>query len=489
MSEEIIDTDSKKDLKSKTLKGFFWRFGERISSQAVSFIVSIVLARLLEPEDYGVVALTMVFMAIANSLAISGLGSSLIQKKDADELDFSTMFHAGLILSFVLYLILYITAPYIAIACHEERVAPVLKVLGLMLPISSINSIQQAYVSRKLDFKKFFYATSIGTIISGVVGIIMAYCGYGVWALVGQQLTNSVVNTFTLNRIINWHPQWLFSFERLKELYSFGLKLMGSNLIGSISNQLKNIIVGVKYQPADLAFFNRGEHIPHLIANNINNTINAVLFPAISKLQDDRSAVKNAIRRSVMTSTFVMVPIMFLIAVTSDKIVIILLTKKWLPCVPFMQVLCINCCLEILGTANLQTFNALGRSDITLKLEFIKKPIYLLIILTAMYYSPLAIAIGCCIYSFISTAINAWPNKNLINYSLVEQVKDVLPQFLIGIIMAVVIYLVGFLDVNIYLMLIVQIIIGVVVYWSLSVFFSLESYRYFWDNIKFIKKN
>lgn len=486
--EDIIDANTKKELKTKTLKGFFWRFGERISSQAISFVVSIVLARLLVPEDYGVVAMTMIFMAIANTLAISGLGNSLIQKKDADDLDFSTMYHAGLVFSIVLYLILFLSAPYIAIACHEERVAPVLKVLGLMLPISSINSIQQAFVSRQLEFKKFFYATSIGTVLSGLIGIIMAYCGYGVWALVGQQLSNSLINTFTLNRIIRWRPQWSFSLERFRDMYSFGLKLMGASLLGQIFNQLKSLIIGVKYLPTDLAFYNRGDHFPQLIAGNINSTINAVLFPAISKLQDDKAAVKNSIRRSIMTSCYVMVPVLFLLAATADKIVLILLTEKWMPCVPFMQVLCLSYCVEIFGTANLQTFNALGRSDITLKLELIKKPLFLVIIVVAMYISPLAIAIGGCIYNVISVTINVWPNKKLINYGLLDQVRDTLPQFLIGFFMALIVHFLGRLKLNIFLLLGIQLVAGVLIYWIFSVIFSLESYKYFLNNVRLLKK-
>lgn len=360
------------DLKKKTVGGFFWRFGERIASQSVSFIISIILARLLFPQEYGVIALSMVFINITNVFAVSGLGTSLIQKKDADDVDFSTMFYAGIFISVALYGLLFLAAPFIADLYHSELVCPVLRALGLVVPIQAVNSIQQAAVSRGLDFKKFFFATSVGTVVSGIVGVALAYTGFGVWALVGQQLTNHVVNTLTLNRIIRWRPQWAFSYSRFKGLFSFGSKLMCANFIGTFFNELKSFIVGARYTPADLAFYNRGESMPALIGNNVNTTINAVLFPAISKLQDDKEGVKRAIRRSMMTSSYVMFPLLFILAATADKVVLILLTEKWMPCVPFMRVLCIGYCMTVLSTANIQAVNAVGRSDITLKLEFIK---------------------------------------------------------------------------------------------------------------------
>lgn len=476
--------DSKEELKAKTIKGFFWRFGERISSQVVSFVVSVVLARLLEPNEYGVVALTMVFISIASCFAISGLGTSLIQKKKADELDFSTMFHAGLAISIFIYAVLFSLAHYIGEIYHDHQVASILKVLGLILPISSVQSIQQAYVSRQLDFRKFFYATFLGTIISGLIGIMMAYSGFGVWSLVGQQISNVVVNTIILGIVIDWHPQWKFSFKRFRELYSFGVKLMGAQLLGTTFNELKSFVIGVKYAPADLAFFNRGESLPSMIAGNVNNTINAVLFPAISKVQDNKQQVKLAIRRSIMTSSYVMIPIMFMLTAMSDKIVMVLFTEKWMPCVPFMQVLCLNHCVNILGTTNLQAFNAVGRSDITLKLEFIKKPLFLLMLFYTMTIGPLAIAIGNLLYGILATAINAWPNRSLICYKYSEQISDFAPSLLLSAMMMIVIYMIGFLEINIYILLLLQVVIGISFYITISKLLSFNSYHYIVSIIK-----
>ena len=472
------------DLKRKTISGFFWRFGERISSQLVSFAVSVVLARLLLPQEYGTIALCMVFINLTAVLAVSGLGTSLVQKKDADGLDFSTMFHAGMAVSLLLYAALFVSAPWVAALYGDPQVCAVLRVLGLVIPVQALNSVQQASVSRTMDFRKFFYATGVGTVVSGAVGIAMACAGCGVWALVGQQLSNNIVNTFTLNRIIDWRPDLRFSFRRCRRLLSFGARLMGANFLGTFFNELKNFIVGFRYTPADLAFYNRGDSLPGLFSNNVNNTINAVLFPAISKVQDDRSAVKRAVRRSMMTGSFVVFPLLFMLAAAADNIVLVLLTDKWLPCVPYIRVLCVGHCMGVLGTANLQAINAVGRSDVTLKLELYKKPLYILAIFAGMCVSPLAIAVAHTFYSLLGTAINAWPNKRLIGYKFSEQLQDVAPQFALALVAALAVYSIGLAGLNVWLALCLQFLAGVGLYWGGSRMFSLECYRYVCSSVQ-----
>lgn len=478
---------NKQNLKQKTIKGFLWRFGERILSQLVSFVVSIVLARLLLPQEYGTIALCMVFINVISVLAVSGLGTSLVQKKDADELDFSTLFWAGMGMSVFLYMVLFFLAPVISQVYQDEKVCSIFRVLGLVIPIQALNSIQQASVSRKMEFKKFFYATTIGTILSGFIGVAMAYLGYGVWALVGQQLSNNIINAFVLNRIIEWRPQLHFSITRFKSLFSFGACLMGATFFGTLLNELKSFIVGVRYTPADLAFYNRGDSFPKLIGNNVNNTIIAVIFPAISQVQGNLDEVKRAMRRSMTTSSYIMSPILFWLAATADSIVKILLTDKWLPCVPYMRVLCLSYCISILTTANLQSINAIGRSDMTLKLEFYKKPFYLLAIIIGMFISPLAIAVANTLYMVVELIINAIPNKRLINYSFAEQLSDVAPQFILSLVMATIVYFIGLLNWNVWLTLALQGVTGVTIYWLGSIQFSLESYNYILSSINTFK--
>lgn len=244
---------------NKIVTGMIWRFGEKITAQAVSFIVSIILARLLMPEDYGVVAIVNVFIAIAEIFVTSGLGTSLIQKKDADDLDFSTVFWCNLVLSSFLYIIVFVLAPMIARFYSMPLLTPVLRIFSLRLPISAVNSIQNAYVSRKMDFRKFFFATLIGTVVSAIVGIVMAYNGFGVWALIAQYLTNSIIDTIVLFTIINWHPRFEFSSYRAKPLISYGWKILATDFIGTVFNQLNSFIIGKEYTSADLAYYTQGK--------------------------------------------------------------------------------------------------------------------------------------------------------------------------------------------------------------------------------------
>lgn len=471
-------------LKSKTISGLIWRFGERITAQIISFIVSIVLARLLLPEQYGIVAIVTIFINLANVFVTSGLGTSLVQKKDADELDFSTMFWASIILSLILYAIIFNLSPIIAKLYNNELLTMVLRIMGLKLPIAAINSIQQAYVQRKMIFKKFFFSTIIGTIISAFVGIEMALKGCGVWALVGQYLTNSAIDTCVLWITVKWKPNFSFSTKRFKALFSYGWKIMASSFIGTMFDELRGLIIGARYSSEDLAYNNRGEQIPALLSSNINSTMESVLFSSISKVQDDKIRVKSVVRRLMKISSFIIMPLLFGISAVADSIIKILLTDKWSECVPYLRIVCISQCFGILNTVNLQAIKAIGKSDTTLKLEFVKKPIYLLIILIMLNISPLAICIGNAIYSIIALLINSKPNKKYLDYGLKEQISDIFIYFIISLTMEFIVTLIGLVNINTYLLLLVQVIIGAVFYLGISAILKLDSFEYILGIIK-----
>ena len=478
---------SKQELKTKSISGFFWRFSERLASHLVMSIVTIVLARLLLPDDFGVVALAMVFVNIANVFVVSGLNTSLIQKKEIEETDCSTIFYATLLLSIVLYAIIFVSSPLIADIYDNSKVTNLLRVLGLFIPLSTFNSIQQAMVSRNLDFKKIFIATLCGALLAGCIGIGLALAGFGAWALVGQQLSSVFFNTITLSFIIRWKPKLIFSIDRFKNLFRFGTNLMFANFIGSIFNQLRNFLVGLKYTPSDLAYFTTGDMFPVLITNNVDVAINSVLFPAMSKIQDNLDEVKQAMRRSMMTSSYILVPSLLILAAVADKLVLVLLTEKWMFCVPYIQILSIGYCFSTLGSANLQSINAIGRSDVTLKLEFFKKTIFILIIISAAQVSPLMIAAGASLYNLIATLINLYPNKKLINYSIGSQLKDVMPQFLLSIAVALFVFILGRLPIHNLLCLVIQIVVGVLAYWGASYLLSLESFLYIRQTVSEIR--
>ena len=412
------------NLKNQVFSGMIWRMGERITAQLVTFFISVVLARILSPDDYGAIAMVMVFINIANIFVVNGFGSSLIQGKDVDDVDFSSVFYFNIIFSAVLYLILFLTAPLIASFYGLEILCPVLRLLGLRLILAGVNSVQQAYVSKNMLFKKFFWSTLFGTVISGIVGLIMALRGMGIWALVTQYLVNTTTDTVVLWITVRWRPKRVFSFQKLKKLFSYGWKLLCSGLLFQGSNEIANLIIGKKYTSADLAYYTRGNQIPSLIVNNVNTSISSVLFPALSKNQTDLDAVRSITRRSIQVTSFIMIPLLLGVFATADQIINCLLTEKWAFTVPYLRLYCLYYMIQPIQTANLEAIKAIGRSDISLKLEIIKRSLYLVILLACVPFGVLVIAIGNVVSSYIRSVINSYPNKKLINYSIGMQLAD-----------------------------------------------------------------
>ncbi len=471
----------------KVLSNFFWRFFERCGAQGVTFIVSIVLARLLDPDVYGTVALVTVFTTIMQVFVDSGMGNALIQKKEADDLDFSSVFFFNMAVCSLLYLIMFIAAPFIAAFYKMPELTSVVRVLSLILIISGVKNVQQAYVSRNMQFKKFFFSTIGGTIGAAVVGIVMAYLGFGVWALVAQMLFNAAVDTIILWITVKWRPKMMFSFERLKALFSFGWKLLVSSLLDTVYNDLRQLIIGKLYSSNDLAFYNQGKKFPHLIVTNINTSIDSVLLPTMSKAQDDKNAVRSMTRRAIKTSTYIMMPVMIGLAVCAEPLVSLILTDKWLPCVLFLRVFCITYAFYPIHTANLNAIKAMGRSDLFLKLEILKKIIGLTAILITMWISVEAMAYSLLVTTLLNQIINSWPNKKLLGYSYLEQIKDMLPQIGLSLIMGAAIYLVQLAGFSNIYTLCIQIPLGIIIYIALSKLLHIESFEYVISMIKSFK--
>lgn len=468
----------------KVFVGLFWKFGERICAQGISFIVSIVLARILLPCEYGAVSLIMIFITIANVFVTSGLSSALIQKKDANETDFSTVFYCTVFMSVILYIILFIASKYIAEFYKMPELNWYLRIFSIKILISAYNSIQHAYVSRNMLFKKFFFSTIIGTIISGVVGIAMAFAGFGPWAIIAQYLSNSLIDTIVLNFTIPWHPKLLFSKKSAKSLVGFGWKVLMTDLLGTIFDNLRSLLIGKFYTSSDLAYYNKGQQFPQLIGNNIDNSIITVLYPAMSNSSDNPKRIKEMTRRTMKITSFVIFPLMAGLIAIAKPLITLLLTEKWNDCVIFLQILCISQAMSTISKSNLQAMKALGRSDVTLKLELIKKPIYLIILLVSIKYGVEAIAISMMVYSIVGTIINMNPNKKLLDYSFKEQIMDLLPSIILSTIMCFLVMLVSKLNFPIIVILIIQVIFGLVIYIGLSKIFKLESFQYLVDFFK-----
>jgi len=475
--------------KGKIFSGIFWKFSERISAQLVTFVVSIVLARLLDPSDYGMIALIMVFISIADVFVSSGFGSALIQKKDADNVDFSSVFYFNIVFSMSIYLLLYLIAPYIAKFYSMPMLCPTLRILGIRIIIAAINSVQQAYVSRNMLFKRFFWSTLFATLLSGVVGIILAFLGFGIWALVAQYLTNTVVATIILWFTVRWRPQKAFSIDRMKVMFSYGWKLLCAGLMDTGYNQIRNLVIGKLYSSKDLAYYNYGQQYPNLIVTNVNTSISSVIFPAMAQEQDDKVRVKSMTRRAIKISSYIMWPMMAGLCVVAKPLISLMLTDKWLPCVPYLQIACFTYGFWPIHTANLEAIKAMGRSDLFLKLEIIKKIMGVSILIIVMKHGVMAIALSLILTTVLSSVINALPNQSLLNYRYTEQLKDMLPSMMLALVMGVIIYPIAIIGLGNVVTISLQILAGIVVYVVGSKIFHFESFDYIRLIIKRLHKN
>jgi O-antigen/teichoic acid export membrane protein len=473
-------------LRNRTMSSILWRFAERCGAQGVSFAVSVVLARLLAPDVYGTIALVSVFITILQVFVDSGMANSLIQKKDADDIDFSTVFYFNIIVCFILYCVMFIAAPVISAFYEDKELIPIIRVLSLTLLISGIKNVQQAYISRNLLFKRFFFATLGGTIGAAIIGITLAYLGYGVWALVAQQLFNATVDTIILWISVKWRPKRVFSLERLKALFSYGWKLLASGLLDTVYNNIRQLVIGKMYSPSDLAFYNKGQQMPSLIITNINASIDSVLLPVMSREQRDNIRVKDMTRRAIKTSTYIIAPMMVGLTAVAPTIINILFTEKWLSSVPFLRIFCIIYLFYPIQTANLNAIKALGRSDLFLKLEIIKKSLGFGLLVSTMWYGVMAMAYSLLINCFLGQIINSWPNRKLLKYSYLEQLKDILPGIVLAVIMGVCVSAISLMPIQVpeILLLVIQIVVGFAIYVIGSEISKNDSYMYLKNTIK-----
>lgn len=466
------------------ISNMLWRLAERCGAQGVSFIVSLILARLLLPEAYGVISLITVFTSILNLFIDSGFKNALIQKKDADQLDYSTVFYFNIVMGVLLYGIMFAAAPLIADFYDRPYMVTYIRAMSLTLVLGGINGVQQAVVARRMQFKRFFYATLTGTVISAVVGISMAYMGTGIWALITQRLVNQAIDTVFLWFTVRWRPSLRFSMKRLKPMFGYGSKLLLSSFANTLMGNLTGLIVGKIYTAELLAYYDKGKNIPNLVVQNLQAAVQSVLFPVIAGNQNQKEEVKKILRKSILTSTYCIFPCMTGIAVCAEPLVRLLYTEKWLTMVPYLQLWCFCFAFYLWHTANLQVIQALGRSDIFLKIEIIKQFLSLGGILLSAPFGVLAMLVATCIVAVISLYINARPNVRLAGYGFGEQIKDVSPIICLNLLMGIAVYLVGCIDMPDMIKLIVQILTGAAIYIGGSFVIKLEIYNYLKQTVK-----
>ena len=467
-------------------KSLFWKFLERFSVQGTQFLIQIILARLLSPEHYGALAIMMIFVNLANVIIQNGFSTALIQNKDTNEEDFSSVFWLLLGISLVVYSILYLTAPFLALYYRIPYLERPFQVICLMLIPGALNSVQLAIIRREMDFKKEFTSNFVSIVLAGSVGIICAFLGFGLWALVIQTLLNTTVACISMWNVLGWRPKFIYNNQKIQKLFSFGYRLVLAGLLDTVSNNLSSLIIGIKYNAASLGYFSRGAQFPGALMGAVNTTVQSVMLPVMSSVQDDKQKAKYLMQKSIILSCYIIFPMMAGFAGIAKPLVQLLLTNKWLDCVPFVQIFCFIYAFWPVHSCNLQAINAMGRSDIFLKLEIVKKIITWFNLGIAVFYfdTPIAIAAIGIISTIICSFVNSYPNKFLLDYSFKDQFKDIFSYFLLSLTMFILLNFVSNILSCSIINLILLIFLGTFYYWLLSAILKLEAYMILWGRIK-----
>lgn len=472
--------------KKKVIASLAYKFIERLSVKGLGLVVSIVLARLLAPEYFGQIAIMNVFINLSQVITESGFTTALVQRKDVKEQDYSTVFFINLALAVVCFAALQVSAPFIS-GYYEQDITKPLQVYSITLFFNAFNALQMARMQKRMEFRKIMVCSLIATVISGAAGIVAAYCGLGLWALILYSMLNGIIVCFTAAFAEKWLPKFEFSLHRAKILFSYGWKMFVSAVLCSLYNDIRSLVIGKKFSENDLAYYNRGQQFPQVISHTLDSAIQSVMFPTMASVQDDKDQLRKMLRRAETMGAYVIVPIMFGLAAVSEAVVQILLTEKWLPCVPYMQWLCIaNAAIPVLSS-NLIAIKASGRSDIYMRLEMVRRVVMLVILLTSIlaFQTVEAIAIGFCISTWLDAVISAIPAKKLLDYSVVKQFADVWKILLASLAMFAAVLAMNLLPWNSVVLLIAQVFAGMAVYIVLGFVLKIESQT---DLMKLISK-
>ncbi len=460
------------ELRSKALKGVLWSGIDKAGVKAIAFIVSIVIARILSPSDYGVIGMILVFIAIANIFIDSGMSQALVQRKNRTQEDMSTAFYFNIVVAIICYTILFFSAPLISRFYQVEQLTSILRVLGINIIIQSFATVQRANLQANLDFRTIALVNLAGVVISGAVGIYMAYAGYGVWALVGQQMSSIGISTIVYWLFGKWHPKTGFSKESFKALWKFGSKLLATGIVSTALREVYSVAIGKVYRSSELGYYTRAVQTSDMVAITTNDIINAVTFPILSSLQDNREKMVQVYSRMLGMTAFFIFPIMTGLAVVASPFISVLLTDKWLPVVPLLQWLCFARMFNPISALNMNILNAVGRSDLFMKLDFSKMP---LIVLTMCITIPLgvkAIVIGSFVTTFICYFINAYLPGKLFNFGVKAQFKIFWKIGIATLIMAIASWAAMLVVDSNFIKLIIGILIGIISYIAMA--FSLR---------------
>ena len=452
-------------LKNKTMNALSWSFIERLGQQGIQFFIAIILARLLAPAEFGLIAMLAIFMAVAQSFIDSGFGSALIQNQDATHVDECSIFYFNILVGVIAAGLLCLTAPWIASFYNVPILVPLTRALSLNLVINAFGLIQTTLLTKQINFKAQFKVSLIATFFSGTIGIIMAYNGFGVWSLVAQSLSQNIFRSYLLWLFVSWRPSFIFSIQSLRKLFAFGSKLLFSGLLNTFFENIYLVVIGKLFSPADLGFYSRAKGFQELPVQNISSSVARVTYPVFSSIQDDKVRLKVGVQRALTSMVILSFPLMIGLAVVAGPLVRLLLTDKWLPCVPYLQLLCAAGILYPLHVINLNVLMAQGRSDLFLRLEVLKKVLVLIAIAITYRWGISAIIIGQVFISLVALYLNAYYTGKILDYPVSAQVKDVAPVMVISIIVGIAAYCVKLIHLqNDVFLLMIQILFGAMVY-------------------------
>ncbi|MFC1761262.1 lipopolysaccharide biosynthesis protein [Planctomycetota bacterium] len=471
-----------RSLKSKTIHGLGWSFLERIGQQGIQFIIGIILARLLLPEQFGLITMLTIFMAIAQTFINSGFGQALIQKKDTTLVDECSIFYFNILVGFLAAGLLCLVAPWIAAFYKQPILTPLTRVLSLNLIINAFGLVQTTLLTRNLDFKTQLKVSVIATALSGTIGVTLALNGFGVWSLVAQSLSANFFRTALLWLFHHWRPAWAFSYASLRIMFAFGSKLLCARLVATIFDNMYLIVIGKMFSAVDLGFYSRAKGIQQLPVMNISATVGRVTFPVFSSVQDDKARLKRGVRKALMTLVMVNFPLMIGLAIVARPLVLVLLTDKWLPCVPYLQLLCVVGMLYPLHAINVNVLLAQGRSDLNLRLNLLKNTLKVVFLAITWRWGIEAILWGQIVLSLLCYFLNAHYTAILIKYSVQEQVRDLSPYLGVAGIMGVGVYALKYtITGSVALLLGVQVAMGIILFIGLCRIFRLLAYEEVWQ--------
>lgn len=453
---------AEESLKKQAVRGVGWSFADSMLGQGITFIVGLVLARLLSPDEYGLIGIITIFITVFNSIVDSGFSNALIRKNDATDKDYNTMFLVNMGISVVLFGLMFLCAPFIAQFFARPELTALCRVMGIVVVINALSIVQNTVLTKRLDFKTKTKASFISSIASGVVGIVMAYSGYGVWALVGQQISRQLLNTICLWIFNRWFPNFTFSIDSFREMWKFGWKLLVSAMIDQTWTEIYQVVIGKCYTPATLGLYTRARQFTSICSSNLTSIIQRVSYPTLSKMQDDKARLKNGYKRVIKITMLVTFTLMLGLAGCAKSLILVLIGEQWIGCVPILQIICFSGMQYPLHALNLNMLQVQGRSDLFLRLEIIKKCIAVIPLIMGVFIGIYWMLIGSVITGIFSLYLNAYYSGPYLKYSIWEQAMDILPSLLMSLTMFAILFVISFLPMSPFIMLPLQIAIGAI---------------------------